>query len=515
MTSSAPALLPVRRFSLSPLQLALIGSIFLMLGSFGAGAVRYRGGVLDALGLNFLAYGHGQGLSNAVFAVGLILTVLTWVLLGRWLYQMKESAQTRLRTVRNVLIATIAPLFFAAPMMSRDVYSYLMQGAMLRDGFDPYTEGAAVNPGPFLLEVSHDWRNTTTPYGPLHLWLGDIITTIVGDNVTLGVVVYKLISIAGFIGIAYGVSGIAEYFHADRATALWIGVANPVMVIHMVGGMHNESTMVGLVSIGILLVLHKRFMPGVALVAVATALKATAAIALPFLVWIGMHQLVTMMIARKNQDKPTLPQYIVAFVAAGGVAVFVTAVVVSLITWGSGASWGWVSELTGNSKVINPLAFPTLVAGLISMVAQIFTSEFDYNGVLAVLRSLSMVIMLAGLIACWWLFRKSPRRAVMGTVAAYGIAFVFNSVTLPWYYASMISLVGTIRPPLWLMKLTTGFSVFIALAFASSGNHQLYNIPWVIVTALLGWLAVLTVFGRKPVTVESTQFQATTGQNQR
>ncbi|WP_080794059.1 alpha-(1-_6)-mannopyranosyltransferase A [Corynebacterium pacaense] len=497
-TLSAPAAFQIRGRSLSPVGLALTGSVLLTLGSFGAGAIRYRGGVLDALGLGFLAYGHGQGLSNAVFAVGLLLTILTWVLLGRWLHQSGRTAEIRLRTVRNVLIATVSPLLLAAPMMSRDVYSYLMQGAMLRDGFDPYTEGAAVNPGPMLLEVSHDWRNTTTPYGPLHLWIGDVITSIVGDNVTLGVLCYKVVSVIGFIAIAYGVSGIAGYFNSDRALALWIGVANPVMVIHMIGGMHNESIMVGLVSVGILLVLRRRFMAGVALIAVATALKATAAIALPFMVWIGMHQLAAILVARRSRTRPGTGQYLIAFVISGGLAVLVTAVVVSLITWASGASWGWVSELTGNSKVINPLAFPSLIAGLISMVAQLFTSDFNYNAVLAVLRSVSMVIMLAGLVTTWWLFRKSPRRAVMGTVAAYGVAFVFNSVTLPWYYASMISLVGTFRPPARLMKFITAASVFIALAFTSSGNHQLYNIPWVLVTALIAWGAVQTVFPKNP-----------------
>src|SRR5699024_9060230 len=82
-----------------------------------------------------------------------------------------EVDETAFARMRKTMWAWILPLLLPAPLSSRDVYSYLMQGAMVRDGFDPYTEGPAVNPGPFLLEVSQDWRNTTTPYGPLHLWL--------------------------------------------------------------------------------------------------------------------------------------------------------------------------------------------------------------------------------------------------------------------------------------------------------------------------------------------------------
>ncbi|NLZ57351.1 MAG: alpha-(1-_6)-mannopyranosyltransferase A [Corynebacterium sp.] len=503
----------------NPVPIGIIAAIVLTLGSFGGGAIRYRGGVLDTLGLGFLSYGHGQGISNAFMLLGTVLLVITWVSLGRVLFRGKLGFDKRMVLVKRTLYAVVIPLLFAAPMMSRDVYSYLMQGAMLRDGFDPYTEGAAVNPGPMLLEVSHDWRNTTTPYGPLHLWIGEMVTAVVGDSVTAGVIMYKLLSTAGFLAIAFAIPRIAGHFGADRAVALWLGVANPVMIIHMIGGMHNESMMVGLVSVGLLLALNRRFALGVALIAVAVSMKATAAIALPFVVWIGMHQMVerltkhptTAMVSPSNKETahlspgdeaepaPMLSQKIIAFFATGAVGVFITGAVVSVITWASGASWGWISEISGNSKVINPLAMPSLVAGLISSVASVFTDEFDYNAVVGVLRTVSMVLMLLGLMVCWWLFRQNARRAIMGTTAAYTVAFIFNSVTLPWYYASLITLVGTFNPPPALLKFATGASIFIALMFTGSGNHQLYTIPTVILAAIAGWLSVLFIFEKHPL----------------
>lgn len=482
----------------NPVVLGGLAGVLLLLGSFGGGAIRYRGGVLDALGLNFLAFGHAQGISNTVLWVGQLLLIGAWVHLGRRLFKKKVADDTAdaadLGLVKRTLYAMVVPLIFAAPMMSRDVYSYLMQGAMLRDGFDPYTEGAAVNPGPMLLEVSHDWRNTTTPYGPLHLWIGDMITTVVGDNVTLGVVAYKILSIIGLAVTGWSIVRIAQHFGANPAIALWIGVANPVMIIHMIGGMHNESLMVGLVSVGLLLALKKRFVAGVALIAVAVSLKATAAIALPFVVWIGMHHFAGFLATKKGKDSPTLKQQVPAFFATGAAGVAVTGVVVSAITWASGASWGWISEISGNSKVINPLAFPSLVASVITMVAEVFVDDFDYNAVVNVVRSISMLIMLGGLVVCWWLFRQNERRAVAGTAAAYAVAFVFNSVTLPWYYASLISLLGTFKPPMWLIRFAAGASVFIALMFTGGGNHQLYNIVTVIIAAIIAWLATVVIF---------------------
>lgn len=479
-------------------HVGLLGAILLTLGSFGGGATRNRGGVLEALGLDFLSYGHGAGISNTVFFLGMVLLVIAWALLGRQSVFGSRVVHPAgpLHTVRRSLWLWLLPLLVAAPMLSRDVYSYLMQGAMVRDGFDPYSQGAAVNPGPMLLEVSHDWRNTTTPYGPLHLWLGEWVTRIVGDNVTVGVVLYKLISVAGFAAIIWAVPKIATRLGGNPATALWLGVANPVMVLHLVGGMHNESLMVGLVSVGLLLSLNQRFLSGVALIAVAVSLKATAAIALPFVVWLAVNHH-----GGAFGDAARRVRRFWAFVIAGAIGVVETIAVVAAVTWLSGSSWGWLSEITGNSKVINPLAAPSLLAGLISPYFRVFDEDFSYNTALGILRSVFMVVMLAGLVVTWWLFRQSDRRAVMGISAAYFVAFVFNSVTLPWYYASVISLVGTFRPPLWLLKFTTGASMVVALSFSGSGNHQLYNVPMMMVLVAIATVLTLFVFAeaeRKP-----------------
>lgn len=475
-----------------PGLLGFLGALILALSSHGAGATRNRGGILEWLGLEYLSFGHGAALMNTVFNAGLILVVLAWALLGRRVITDTDRFDSaRLTQVRRALFFWCAPLLLSAPILSRDVYSYLMQGAMIRDGFDPYTEGAAVNPGPYLLEVSHDWRNTTTPYGPLHLWIGEGITTAIGDNVAAGVILYKIVSLAGFIAIAFAIERIALRLGGDPALALWLGVANPVMIFHMIGGMHNESVMVGLVSVGLLLCLHRRFLTGVALIAVAVSLKATAAIALPFVVWMATYHY--------SGRAPGLARRVWVFVVVGAIGLLETLAVVAAVTWASGSSWGWLSEITGNSKVVNPLAAPTLVTEVMTPLIQLFDPDFDYNVILYVLRPIFSILMLAGLVATWWYFRGGDRRSVMGTAAAYQVAFLLNSVTLPWYYASSISLVGAFTPPRWLLKLTTGVSIVIALTFSGSGNHQLYNPVWLLAVGAAAWVLTVHIF---PLDVE-------------
>lgn len=482
--------LPIPR----PLWLGLAATVLLTASSFGAGAVRNRGGILHELGWSFLTFGHARGLASVVYWIALFLLVFAWALLGRHIVgkpscgeQDTKATQPATASVGKHIAVWVAPLLLAGPLASRDVYSYLMQGAMLRDGFDPYNDGAAVNPGPYLLEVSHDWRNTTTPYGPLHLWTGEIITSIVGDNVTAGIILYKLLSILGFSGIVYAVPKIARHVGGNAELALWMAAANPVMILHLIGGMHNESVMVGLVSLGLLLALRKKFLLGIALIAVAVSLKATAGIALPFVVW--------MMVRHYTALDDPLWRRLLSLLVTGVVAVAETVLVIAAVTVASGSSWGWLTEITGNSKVVNPLALPTLVTDvLVGGVLGLADIELTYNQVLALTRTVGSLLMLAGLVIAWLVFRKTQRAAVQGIVAAYSVAFVANSVTLPWYYASLISLVGVARPPMWVWKLATGASVFIGLGFAAGGNHQFYNLVWVVVTGAVAWALTVLVF---------------------
>lgn len=451
----------MRGLRVGPVGLGAIGAVLLTLGSYGAGATRYRGGVLRAIGLEHLTFGRGRLLSDIVFTAGLIALVAAWV----WLWRTRPGTST----LRRATWAWAGPLAVSAPMLSRDVYSYLMQGAMLRDGFDPYSQGAAVNPGPMLWEVSHDWRNTTTPYGPLHLGLGKAVTALVGDNVTAGLIAYRAIALAGFALIAWAVPRLATTVGGEPNLATWLGVLNPVMLTHLIGGMHNEAVMVGLVCLGLYLCLRMRYCtPGIVVVALAVSLKATAAVALPFIVWKmvgpGRHPL--------------------HFVASGAWAALLTAGVIQLVTVASGTTWGWLAQISGNSKVINPLAGPTLAAEVLTPLLQLIDDSVTYNAILSSTRTAASVLMLAGLAAAWWWFRPRATgsagagygtRALAGTTAAYTVAFATNAVTLPWYYASILSLAGTFRPPLWVVRVAAGASIVVALAFTGDGNHRLYE----------------------------------------
>ncbi|STC40574.1 alpha-(1-_6)-mannopyranosyltransferase A [Corynebacterium amycolatum] len=494
-------------------QLGVYGGILIALGSYGSGANRYRGGLVHALGLDWITYGHGQIFCEIVIWVGIALLLISWLRIGRELLFSKGTIrdivagsapsgatadamaiastggdESTLRRFNSILLAWAIPLALAAPLFSRDVYSYLMQGAMVHDGFDPYTEGAAANPGPMLLEVSADWRNTTTPYGPLHLGIGEVITRLVGDNITVGVILYRIVCLLGFAAIVWSIPRIARELGANPAFAQWLGVLNPLVLLHLIAGMHNEALMVGLVSLALVAALCMERMRGglvaAVLIGIGVALKATAILALPFVVWI---------VLTRREPIATVQEMLRKIPAIAGVGIALVALCVgtlAVVTWLTGSSWGWISEISGNTKVINPLAAPSAVAGVISGVMAWFNDDIGFNIIVSHTRVVSSVIMLVGLVISWFYFRSTPRNNVAGMIAAYVVACVFNAVALPWYYASLLTPMGTIRPPRWVIQGTVLFTFILSLSFAGGGNHRFYDVPWMVIITVLGWLAV-------------------------
>lgn len=477
------------RWWTDPAKLGFAGALLIALGSYGAGATRYRGGVVEALGLGWITYGHGFALFEIFIWIGILIVLGAWLLAGRRLiWEDRGPALDRLRTLNRSLLWWLVPLSVSAPIFSRDIYSYLMQGAMMRDGFDPYSEGAAVNPGPMLLEVSADWRNTTTPYGPLHLGINEVITRIVGDNISIGVVLFRILCVLGFLAIAWSVPRIALKLGGDPALAQWLGVLNPLVLLHLVAGLHNESIMVGLVSLALAAGLMMPRLRGAVvaslLVGIAVSLKATAVIALPFLVWIAVT---------RGGPLPRWADVFRRFPALLGYGIGMSALMVATltaVTWATGSTWGWLTEISGNTKVINPLAAPSAVAGVIAAIMAWIDDSVVFNSIVTVTRTVSSVVMVAGLVACWFVFRQDPRRNVAGMVAAYGVAVVFNAVALPWYYASLLTPIGTFRPPRWLVQGTVVATLILCMSFSGGGNNRFYDIPWMVAITVAAWFAL-------------------------
>ncbi|MGL4304574.1 MAG: polyprenol phosphomannose-dependent alpha 1,6 mannosyltransferase MptB, partial [Mycobacteriaceae bacterium] len=281
-----------------PALLGLIASCSICFGSFGSGAIRKQDPLLENLHLSWLRFGHGLALSSAILWIGVVLMIFSWICLIKKALDRSESVNE----LQGTVLLWLTPLLFSVPVFSRDAYSYLAQGALLRDGFDPYKVGPVENPGLLLDNVSTIWTTTTAPYGPAFILIAKFATILAGNNVVFGTIVLRLCMLPGILALLWSLPRIAKHFGNNPALAIWLVPLNPLVLIHLVGGVHNEMLMVGLLCLGIALVLEHRHPSGIAVVTVAVAIKATAALALPFLVWIWVAH------HRENQTKGIQPQ---------------------------------------------------------------------------------------------------------------------------------------------------------------------------------------------------------------
>lgn len=141
----------------------------------------------------------------------------------------------------------------------------------------------------------------------------------------------------------------ASHLGTHGPTALWICVLNPLVLIHLMGGVHNEMLMVGLMTAGIALTVQGRNVAGIILITVAIAVKATAGIALPFLVWVWLRHL-----RERRGYRP-----VQAFLAAAAISLLIFVAVFAVLSAVAGVGLGWLTALAGSVKIINWLTVPT------------------------------------------------------------------------------------------------------------------------------------------------------------
>ena len=210
---------------------------------------------------------------------GIVALCVAWLAL--------ERLAVTTRELRIVGAAWCLPLLLTAPLFSQDAYSYLAQGTLVHLGINPYRHAPAVlaNVGQahVLGAVDPFWRHTTAPYGPLFLWIVSGIVALAGSHLVLGVLLIRVLDLAGLVLLAVFTPRLARALGADPARAAW-WVLSPLVLLELVAGAHNDLLMIGLVVAGVTFAIERRLLLGIAVCALAATIKLPAAAAIPFII---------------------------------------------------------------------------------------------------------------------------------------------------------------------------------------------------------------------------------------
>jgi Glycosyltransferase family 87 len=187
------------------------------------------------------------------------------------------------RLGRRLVWAAIGVLvagFAAAPvLLSHDVYSYVDYARLgVVHGLDPYVFRPSAAPAdPAFAHVT--WTGARSAYGPLFtLATYPLAWLPVGTAVAL----LKAVAAASVLGLAALVARLAPARGLDPTRAAAFVALNPLVLVHVVGGAHNDALAMLPATAGVAAVLAAREAAGGAAFVTALMIKAPAALAAPF-----------------------------------------------------------------------------------------------------------------------------------------------------------------------------------------------------------------------------------------
>jgi alpha-1,6-mannosyltransferase len=450
------------------LLLGLLGTTLLAFGGVGAGAVpRYKDAVAELLHLAWVQKsGVGRGVSLALALLGLVLLTAAWWRLRHVLDRISP------RTIALIAGLWSLPLVLGTPLFSRDVYAYAGQGNLVFGGIDPYEYGPGALVGKWSFGVDDVWRFSPSPYGPVWLWLSGQVVGLSPNHVVPTVVMFRLLAILGLLMTAWALPRLAAAHGVLPQRALWLGLANPFVLIHSVGGAHNDALMIGLLLVGLALVTGHptalRLAAATALITVAALVKLPAVAALGFL--------------------PMLLPGWRARLRAGALVAAVASTTAVGVTAATGLGWGWVYTL-GDDQ--GPLSIFSPLTGVGVLAENTLEGLGLVDGSGGATRIVFAVgLALTGLVALTLLLRAHH----LGPMRALGLTMVaivaLAPIVQPWYLMWGLVLLAAVGGERVLLALGA-LSVVLCLTLLPNGRSLVrppfYGVPLLAAVAFAFW----------------------------
>jgi hypothetical protein len=319
------------------------------------------------------------------------------------------------RPVWGTILALLAAFAAAPVLLSHDVYSYVDYARLgVRHGLDPYVHPPLAAPGdPAYSHVT--WTEATSAYGPLFTLLTYPLAWL---PVGVAVSALKAVAALSVLGIAAITARIAAWRGADPLRAAAFVALNPLVLVHVVGGAHNDALTMLLAMTGVAALLSARHLTAGAALTAAMATKLSAALLAPF----------ALLGSAKSRSLLT-----------GAFAAAVTIVVAAWLAFG----WDWLHGfgLAGeNQSRTSYMSIPITTARLTGL-------DPDATRLTA---ALLFTVTITGLLIWTWQCADWLRAAAWATLAL----LLATAWLLPWYLIWLLPLAAISRDrPLQLLTL--------------------------------------------------------------
>lgn len=377
------------------------------------------------LTLPLIPHPGGAVFSATAFVVGVVLLGYAWYRFGTYASDLAVPERTRVRVTAQVIALWSLPIMLGPPLLSNDVYSYAAQGELTSRGLDPTRVGPwALGGGPFWRAADSVWHYNPSPYG--HVWdsMGSLVVRVTGHDASQAVWGFRVL-IAGFVVLAgWAVLRLARQRGVNPALALALAIGNPLILIHGLGGIHNDVVMTALLLVGLALMGERRRGSALVVLSLAVAVKLPAIVGLGYLGWTW-----------SERPRATLVRAVHA-----GAATIAGAVLVGVISVQTSMSHGWLTALSGTGSIRSTFAPSTMSGFVVSGLLNELSCDVDEDLVIGVCRGMGL---LAAAALGWFLLTRSSRIGVeMAIGSTILFAMVLSPVLWPWYLIPAIGVLA-------------------------------------------------------------------------
>lgn len=273
----------------------------------------------------------------------------------------------------------------------------------------------------------------------------------------------------------------------EPIAALWLAIS-PLVLFHLLSGIHNDAIMLGIVLAGMEIGLRWSWVAGALVIGVGASGKIPAIVALAFLAAQVAHA--------RGGGFGRLIKY-----GAGTSAVGLGAVVA--VSVGSGLGFGWIQALAVPNLLRSWLSVTTDLGVLGGWLGGLLGLGDHTDAVLDLTRAAGLGVAALVCVLLLLAVVRGRLNALAGMGYGFGAVFLAGPVLHPWYLLwAFVPLAASVPTP-----RVRGFAVaviaVIALLVPPTGadfSFRTYQLPMAITAAvLLALVPLWAVRGRVPV----------------
>lgn len=416
-------------------------------------------------------------LSRAVSVAGVAVMFAGWLAAGTGI----RRGRLALRTVVAAAVAGAVPFAVGPPLFSSDARTYVAIGQLVRIGGDPYAEGwAATGRTDYAGRAGGFWRSTPSPYSPVALRLFHGVAAATDGDLDRGVLVLRAVCVAALAATALLLVRTTRSAGGNPVAAVWLAVANPVVLIGAVSGAHLDAVLAPLILGAGLLALRRRALAAGVVFALAAQIKVTAVVALVAVV---------VVLYLRDRSARRLREAAVSTAAA--------LVAFTGLSAAAGLGWGWIGAL-GVPGSANTAGTPVDAGwdlgfrlGLLHREGAQAVSGAPPGGERAALAVAALLCVALAVLS---------RRIGVLEVGGWCLLTVvlLGGSYWSWYLLAPLALLATApsRPGLWWSRAGLGLLGLVSLVGAQPGGRPVAGSSWSVTDAtfLLGYgIAVVLV----------------------